>query len=356
MIIQSSAKQYKVIAESDSAFAAKLIQKDDALIVIDRTVYELYHKALFQGIPEKKLFILEAAEENKTIDTALRICEIMTDIPAKRNAWLISFGGGIVQDVTGFAANILYRGVNWAFVPTTLLAACDSCIGGKTSLNYHSYKNLLGTFFAPNEIHICADFFSTLSDADYKSGLGEVVKFNVMRGERGIDEIERDIGGLLSRNPAEVSRCVERSLQFKKQYIEKDEFDRGIRAHLNFAHTFGHAYEAASRYRIPHGTAVAMGTIAANRISASRGWLDEGLASRMEDVLLKIIPVEPETIAGMEMDVVLSAIRKDKKQVGDSITAVLFDREMHLQLVHDLTQEEAETGTRYVFDRIRDSR
>lgn len=186
MIIQSSTKTYHLnIMESFEA-AESLAVDEKTFVVIDKKLYELYKTKLFAELPPERVYLLEALEENKQIETALRICEIMTDIPAKRNIKLVSFGGGIVQDVTGFVANILYRGISWTFFPTTLLAACDSCIGGKTSLNYKSYKNLLGTFYPPDEINICTPFFQTLSERDFLSGLGEVVKFNVMFGESGI--------------------------------------------------------------------------------------------------------------------------------------------------------------------------
>ena len=215
------------------------------------------------------MFVVEATEKNKVVDTALDICERITEIPAKRNATLISIGGGIIQDITGFVANVTYRGINWIFVPTTLLAACDSCIGGKTSLNYKKYKNLLGTFYPPDEIHICSEMFHTLTERDFKSGLGEVVKFNIMAGQNGLKNIEDNIDELLKRDDDKLLQFVNSSLLFKKDFIEEDEFDRGVRIHLNFAHTFGHAFETMSHYEIPHGTAVAMGTIVANRISLS---------------------------------------------------------------------------------------
>ena len=351
MIIKSSTKDYEVNIVRDFSFVEQLLQRENAMFVIDKTVYNLYHDRLFANIPENRLMLLEALEPNKTIDTALKICEVMTEIPAKRNAWLVSFGGGITQDVTGFAANILYRGVHWAFVPTTLLAAGVSWIGDKTSLNYKQYKNLLGTFFAPDEIYICPEFFKTLTEKDFESGLGEVVKFNVMFGEEGITHIENCIDRLLERDPQELNTCVEKSLQFKKRFIEEDEFDRGVRIHLNFAHTFGHAFEVASNYEFPHGTAVAMGTIAANRVSVRRGWLAPELAARMERVLQKIIHVD-KRLTEADMGTIMAAIRKDKKQVGTDLTAVLFDREMNLQIVHDMKPEEVEDAVLYLFEKI----
>lgn len=275
----------------------------------------------------------------------------MTGIPAKRNVKLISFGGGIVQDVTGFVANILYRGISWTFFPTTLLAACDSCIGGKTSLNYKNYKNLLGTFYPPDEINICTPFFQTLSERDFLSGLGEVVKFNVMFGEAGIQKMEDNIEALLARKEDKLKEFVENSLSFKKTYIEKDEFDRGIRIHLNFAHTFGHAFETISGYLIPHGTAVAMGTIVANRISLERGWLTESQVTRVEKVLWQIIHIDKDNV-NVNMDDVIAAIHKDKKQVGMELTAVLMKGDMQLEIVHDVKREEIEAAVSYLFEQI----
>lgn len=339
MIIKSSTKEYPVIIEKDFSFLERLAEEKNKLFVIDKLVYEIYGEKIFYNIPRKDVFLIEATEENKHIETALEICEIMTEIPAKRNAHLISIGGGIIQDITGFAANILYRGINWTFIPTTLLAACDSCIGGKTSLNYKKYKNLLGTFFPPNQIYICSQFFQTLSQKDFESGLGEVVKFNVMFGEEGLKRMEHNIDDLLARKPEKLDEFVNNSLLFKKRFIEEDEFDRGERIKLNFAHTFGHAFETMSNYVIPHGTAVAMGTVVANRISLSRGYLREDIVRRIENVLLKIIHIDFD-LKNFDMDQMIDAIRKDKKQVDTNITAVLFNADMELEIYHDLKPNE----------------
>ena len=354
MIIKSSTKDYQVNIYNNFDKAKSIEVDKNTFVVIDKILYGIYEKELFSGIPEDQLYIIEAIEENKTIETALAICEIMTNIPAKRNAKLISFGGGIVQDVTGFVANILYRGIHWTFYPTTLLAACDSCIGGKTSLNYKSFKNLLGTFYPPDEINICTPFFKTLSERDFQSGLGEVVKFNVMFGEQGIVNMENNIDALLRREDDKLEEFVESSLAFKKDFIEEDEFDRGVRIHLNFAHTFGHAFETMSHYAIPHGTAVAMGTIVANRISLSRGWLTEDKVFRVEQILWKIIHIDAKHIQ-VDMDEVISAIHKDKKQVGKELTAVLMKDDMKLQIVHDVKRDEIEEAITYVFGHLREN-
>ena len=343
MKIKSSFKEYEVIMEKDLQFIDSLLTIENSQFVIDQNVYNLY-KEKFEAIPVESLILIEANENNKIIDTALGICEKMTEIPAKRNAVLISVGGGIVQDITGFVANILYRGVKWIFVPTTLLAACDSCIGGKTSLNYKSFKNLLGTFYPPDELHICSAFFQTLSDKDFASGLGEVVKFNIMSGESGLCGIESNIDSLLERQEAVVNAFVESSLLFKKDFIEVDEFDRGERIKLNFAHTFGHAIEVITNYVIPHGTAVAIGMIMANSISAKRGILSEEFVERSRNLLLKVIDIDVSLLEA-PVDEYIAVMRKDKKQTSDSLTAVLMAEQTddyELFIVKDIQKEEVD--------------
>lgn len=348
MIIRSKFKDYKVIMEDSIHFLQELTQYENAQYVVDKKVYETYQEHL-EAIPQERLILIEAKEENKIIDTALDICEKMTEIPAKRNAVLISIGGGIIQDITGFVANILYRGIKWIFVPTTLLASCDSCIGGKTSLNYKKYKNLLGTFYPPDELHICPAFFKTLTDADYKSGLGEVVKFNIMAGGDGLENIENAMDLILQRDDETISRFVSQSLLFKKDFIEMDEFDKGERIKLNFAHTFGHAIEVISEYAIPHGTAVAIGMIIADYIAVERNILDESFALRAQKVLLRVIDIDL-SVMQKPMDGIIDAMRKDKKQTSEALTAVLMTNvSKDLRIVHDITQDEVTKGFEYFY-------
>lgn len=354
MIIKSNLHEYNVNIETDFSFVEELVKCQNSLFVIDKNLYNLYKKTLFKQISEDRLIVLEALEDNKVIETVLTICDAMTNIPAKRNANLISFGGGIIQDITGFTANILYRGIHWTFVPTTLLAACDSCIGSKTSLNYKQYKNLLGTFFPPESIHICPLFFKTLSDKDFLSGLGEVVKFNIMSGIEGLERIEGDIKGLLQRDEKLLSSYLKSSLNYKKPFIEADEFDRGVRIHLNFAHTFGHSFETVSSYDIPHGTAVAMGMIVANRISLKRGYLTESVVLRSENVLKQIIDA---SYLQYEFDIskLIDAIRKDKKQTSDQLTAILIHGNMELGIFKDLKQEEIAYGISSLYKCVKEA-
>lgn len=349
MIIHSRFKDYKILFENDFSFLKPLIAKENSLLVVDENVFHLYEEYFSETI-QNNIYVVRATEEKKVIDTALDICERMTGIPAKKNATVISIGGGIIQDLTGFVANILYRGVNWIFVPTTLLAASDSCIGGKTSLNYKQFKNLLGTFYPPDEIYICPEFFKTLAEKDFKSGLGEVVKFNIMAGQDGLKNMESHLPSLLNRDNSTVTNFVRSSLNFKKDFIELDEFDRGERIKLNFAHTFGHAIETVTHYAIPHGTAVAIGMIMADSISVKRGLLSEDIAKRSEEVLLKIIDIDAD-LSSYPLANFISAMRKDKKQTSDKLTAVLMtNTAKDLRIVKDLSEEEVKDAIKYFSD------
>ena len=347
MLIKSSSKNYFVSISTSFGDFLDIEIDDSTFVVVDSVVYELY-KTLFSKIPMNKMYVFVATEDNKVIDQALNICEKLTALNSKRNTHLISIGGGITQDVTGFVANVLYRGIKWTFYPTTLLAACDSCIGGKTSLNYKKYKNLLGTFYPPNNIVICTPFFKTLSQKDYLSGLGEIVKFGIMRGNDGLARIEKCIFDLLTRDDKELLKVVKDSLSFKKVFIEDDEFDKGSRIKLNFAHTFGHAFETVTNYAIPHGTAVAMGVIVANKISLNRKWISNDFAVRAENVLKQIIFID-KSLLNIPFSNLLSAIKKDKKQVDDNLTAVLYSEEKNdLKIVHDLSISEVQDAISYM--------
>ncbi len=349
MDIQSRFKTYSVNFVESFKELHLLAQEEVTFFVIDQNVYNLY-KDEFPEFPEHRLYLLNAIEENKTIDTALEICELLTTMPSKRNTHLVSIGGGIVQDITGFVATSIYRGIPWTFYPTTLLSACDSCIGGKSSLNYKKFKNLLGTFYPPDTINIYQPIFKTLTNKDYASGLGEVVKFNVIAGHDRFDAFENDIDGILEHDYSLLYQYIETSLAFKKKFIEEDEFDQGVRVLLNFAHTFGHAYEVSSQYKIPHGLAVAMGMITANYISVLRGYLSSEYAKRIEVVCNKILQFIDIDEKWFDYDMILTAIRKDKKQIGESITAVLIQTDYTLGVFHDIQEQEVKAAIQHLLE------
>jgi 3-dehydroquinate synthase len=346
MNIVSVFKNYTVDFVDYLADLFDLQQRSDTYFIIDKKVYELY-KAIMPAFNEAQISLIEAVEQHKTIETVLAICEKLTAFNSKRNTILIAIGGGIVQDISGFIASILYRGIKWFYFPTTLLAACDSCIGGKTSLNYKNYKNLLGSFFPPDKIMIYPEFFNSLSLVDYYSGLGEIVKFNILAGHDEIKDIVSNMEDLLSRNTEVLYFFIQKSLNFKKCFIEEDEFDNGKRLLLNFAHTFGHAFETTSGYAIPHGSAVVLGMITANAISLERKILHQDIVKEIEFVCKRIICLELKK-EWFNIDAVIAAVRKDKKQTNAFISAILLHDDFSLKLYQDISIDEINMGVGYM--------
>ena len=347
MEIKSRFKTYSVDFVSSLKEIGDLAEKPECFFVLDRNVYDLYKQEL-PDFSAERLFLADADENKKNIETVLAICEQMTAMPSKRNTHLVSIGGGIIQDLTGFVATSLYRGIRWTFYPSTLLAACDSCIGGKSSLNYKGFKNLLGSFYPPDVIRIYPQFFHTLTPRDYCSGLGEVVKFNVIAGEGGIEKIERDLDDILAHDYEKLTGYIRTSLNFKKTFIEEDEFDRGVRILLNFAHTFGHAFEVSSNYAIPHGSAVALGMMAANYVSVERGFIAKAYADRIEAVCKKILTNIQLEAEWFDEKIILRAIRKDKKQTNKDITAVFIQKDHSLGVYRDVKPEEIMQAVRHI--------
>jgi 3-dehydroquinate synthase len=339
--IHSKIKDYSLIFSHNFCFLNKLLA-NPKVVIIDNNVWSYYKDILTKYFNADEIIIFDAVEQNKNMDMVLQLCDTLMSYNAKKNMTVVSFGGGITQDVTGFLASVLYRGVNWVYVPTTLLSQADSCLGSKTSLNYRHLKNLLGSFYPPSAVYIDVEFTKTLSPTDFYSGLGEVVKLHLMGGSshaaaimNKIDTIER------GRNNLELlTELVQNSLQIKYSYIKDDEFDSGKRNLLNYGHCFGHALEASSSYAIPHGIAVVIGIIFANLVAVQRGLLNEKTAQRWYDNLLqKCIrcALKPEYF---DKEKILSAMKMDKKRTGEGLPLIIIDDAFELHKLTDLLPEE----------------
>src|SRR3989338_1604936 len=181
LVIKSKIKDFKVKFVDNTNFLKEMFTIPHYVVFVGSIVHEFYKEKIFDRFPNEKMIVMKLDEEKKTIDTAIKLYKKLMTKQGKKNLTMISFGGGINQDIAGFVASTLYRGINWIYVPTTLLAMADSSIGLKTSLNHESYKNVLGTFYPPANIYICADFLNTLTETDYLSGVGEIIKFMLMK-------------------------------------------------------------------------------------------------------------------------------------------------------------------------------
>ena len=259
IIIKSRIRDFTVSFVDDFSFIDDLLKIEHYIIIVGENVFKLYKNKIFNRFPKDKIIILKLDEERKTLKTVAKIYQKLLSLSAKKNLTMISFGGGINQDVTGFAASTLYRGINWIFVPTTLLAMADSAIGVKTSLNHESYKNVLGTFYPPSQIYINVGFLKTLGKTDYLSGVGEIIKLMLMQKDpiKNLDNSIKKIEKLkLNSDNKFVTNIIKESIEIKKSYMEGDEFDLGRRNLLNYGHELGHALEATSNFKIPHGIGV----------------------------------------------------------------------------------------------------
>ncbi len=338
--IKSRTGPYSAFFGQEFDFVRSLAAMPNAAYVIDANVQRLYSKQL-SAIPQEAIISFEATEENKSLDGANLIYDKMIERAAKRNSTLVAIGGGITQDVAGFAASTLYRGIDWCFVPTTLLAQADSCIGGKTSLNYKQYKNLLGTFCPPKSIFIETSFVKTLSDLDFHSGMGEVVKLHLIDAK---SEADLDAIGGLARirkdDSKKIGLIVQKSLRIKAEFIQEDEFDKGRRNLLNYGHCFGHALETASDYRVPHGIGVMAGILFAAIASKKRGSIT---AARFGQIAECVRPNITLNTSDLHLDGetrILEAMKKDKKRVGSGLSLVLPRQNFKVEKVDDFTAEE----------------
>lgn len=306
-------------------FDADLLTKSEQFLVgqphflIDANVARLYAKPLRAILEHQNTVVIEATEENKSIERIIPVLERLVANSIRRDHTLVAIGGGIIQDIACFIASTLLRGLNWRFVPTTLLAQADSCIGSKSSINLGKAKNILGTFNPPSEISVCTQFLDTLDDRDIRSGIGEIIKVHAIESAAAFDQLAADYDSLGSDRSVLLA-YIRHALRIKKRFIEVDEFDRGARNIFNYGHSFGHAIEAATDFAVPHGIAVTMGMDMANRIATLRGLLPESQYVRMHTVLRK--NYAPFAATSIPLDDMLSALMKDKKNTSNRLVLI----------------------------------
>ena len=339
--VHSRAKDYAVEFDEGDTWARELAEVDRAIVIVDENVLRLHRDGVLAPFDVESVLVLPVSEERKVFDSVAGLCERAIERSAKRNSVLISIGGGITQDVTGFMASVLYRGMRWTYVPTTLLAMADSCIGGKTSLNLGAHKNLLGTIYPPDRVVIHTPFVTTLADADFASGVGEIVKLHLLGGHSTARAVQQDLPALMAREPSSVQRATRVSLEIKKPYIEDDEYDRGRRNMLNYGHCFGHALESATDFAIPHGLAVVVGMRLADLVGVRRGLLtDDEATSRALSLYARVLPIWPQLDADTQASVV-DGMAYDKKRTGAGLAVVVLGDDLHASQLSDVTVEEA---------------
>jgi 3-dehydroquinate synthase len=283
---------------------------------------------------------LPAGEASKCLDRAAEIYDRLVHLPADRHTLVVAFGGGVIGDLAGFTAATFARGLPLFMVPTSLLAQVDSSVGGKVGINLPGAKNLVGAFHQPIGVWIDTDSLTTLPEAEYRSGLAEVVKYGMILDPGFFDEIEAHVSQILARDPFHVRRMVARSCELKAQVVTADEFEQtGLRAVLNFGHTIGHAVEATAGYgELRHGEAVAIGMVAECRLAERLGWIGQDVTARLESLLIALgLPV---TVQSTDADALIASMARDKKNRGGRIRFVLPRRVGTVELT-DVPNESA---------------
>ena len=293
-----------------------------AHLVVDEHVACLHADALAAALDSRPALRIGVTEAAKSLEQFPDHVRALVSGGIRRGDVLVAVGGGIVQDIACFLAATLMRGLEWWFVPTTLLAQADSCIGSKSSINVGELKNLLGTFTPPGGVHLWTGYLATLEDRELRSGVGEMLKVHAIEGPDSFDRIAGDYG-LLFEDAGVMQRYVRASLEIKRRIVEEDEFDRGPRNVMNYGHSFGHAIESATRFAIPHGIAVTIGMDMANFVSMRLGPGTAETYGRMRPTLA----ANAAGYGGVTIDAsaLVEAIGKDKKNVGSQLRLVLPD-------------------------------
>ena len=299
-----------------------------ALVVTNTTVAPLYAGRLRQALAGRYARVLQVelpdGEAHKDWATLNRIFDALLSEGCDRKTVLFALGGGVVGDMTGFAAACYMRGVPFVQVPTTLLAQVDSSVGGKTAINHPLGKNMIGAFYQPQRVVCDLDVLASLPARELSAGLAEVIKYGPIADMAFFDWIEANLPALLARDTTALAHAVRRSCEIKAEVVGQDERESGLRAILNFGHTFGHAIEAGLGYgEWLHGEAVGCGMVMAARLSHRLGLVDQAFAERLTALIARAgLPVSGPALGG---DRYLELMRVDKKAEGGEIRFVVID-------------------------------
>jgi 3-dehydroquinate synthase len=311
------------------------------MVVSNTTVAPLYLDAVTGMLSDFKVnsVILPDGEEYKTLDTLNTIFTALLENRFNRGCTLVALGGGVVGDITGFAAASYQRGVAFVQIPTTLLAQVDSSVGGKTGVNHPLGKNMIGAFHQPNCVLIDTDTLDTLDDRQLAAGLAEVIKYGLIKDSAFFTWLEQNITAIKARDKQALAYAIERSCTLKAEIVAADERESGQRALLNLGHTFGHAIETGTGYgNWLHGEAVAAGMLMAADLSARHGWLSAADVQRIEALLCEAgLPTSPPP--GIDAGTFLDLMAVDKKVVDGGLRLVLLKEIGNALVTGDFRQD-----------------
>jgi len=324
--IKSKIKDYHIHFIDSLNKIHSLIENKNNITIIDQNVNDLF----FKKDPSEKFIVIKSEENIKSLENAVDTLKIFCDLKANSKNTIIVIGGGILQDLIGFCSSIYCRGIDYILIPTTLLSQTDSCVGGKTSINFNGKKNILGTFYPPKEILIYTKFAKTLSKLDLYSGIGEIYKFYILQNK--IKYFPKKIKGIKT-----LKKIIHKELKFKISILNKDEFDKKERKFLNFGHTFAHALEISSGYKIPHGIAVIIGSMIAIEISSKvkRCLLREEILEVGKSLINDSVEFEFDE-KWFDFDILLPLIKSDKKNTHCINMVLMSDGKPELCEINDI--------------------
>lgn len=316
-----ASREYNVYINSGGDNIGPILERHKVkriFIITDENVFDL-HKSFIDKLGNRTIGIkvIKPGEESKSVDLILDIYKELIKCNADRKTAIAAIGGGVVGDVSGFAASTFMRGLNVIHIPTTLLAQCDSSIGGKTGFNFMNIKNIIGTFYQPLLVYIDVHFLKTLSDREYISGLAEVIKYGFACDKNLFHYVEENKLGIKEREMDKLFHIVNQCVKIKGELIEKDEYDHGLRQVLNFGHTIGHGIESINKFRLSHGEAVAVGMNLEAYMAFRMGYISEIEYKRLANII-KYFGL-PTAVEGINIDELLQFMSKDKKKISDGI-------------------------------------
>lgn len=319
-----------LLEESFDALPAALrelnISQRRVCIVSDTNVAPLYMEEVkgFVSPCCKQVisFVFPAGEEHKTLDTVRQLYETLILAKFDRNDYLLALGGGVVGDLCGFAAATYLRGISFIQVPTTLLSQVDSSIGGKTGVDFDSYKNMVGAFHMPKLVYENIRTLLSLPAEQFSAGMGEVIKHGLIKDRDYYHWILENRQGIENRDLKLLTQLVVVSNRIKRAVVEDDPTEKGQRAHLNFGHTLGHAIEKLKNFQLLHGHCVALGALAASWLSCRRGMISEKEVMEYRDAM-EFFHM-PTTVSGLEKSDIIAATKSDKKMDSGIIKFILL--------------------------------
>ena len=326
------------------------IKERKLCIVADSTTAELYGAELKEILKETctyvSMFVFPAGEVNKTLNTVRDLYEHLILEKFDRKDMLVALGGGVVGDLTGFAAATYLRGIGFIQIPTTLLSQVDSSIGGKTGVDFDAYKNMVGAFHMPRLVYMNLNVLKTLPDRQFACGMGEIIKHGLIQDSDYLEKLSTYQREICEKNYAALLWMVAGSCKIKRHVVEEDPTEQGIRAWLNFGHTIGHSVEKLKDFTLCHGECVAIGCAAAAWMSWKRGLISEKEKEAAEQLLLDYqLPV---SVKGLKPEDIVKTTKLDKKMDAGKVKFVLLKKIGEAFVTRDVEDEELLRASRYV--------